>query len=106
MKIILETKCNFLYRNKYLNTCENGCSVNSSAMLLNGASRNKAVGCIFSAASRSNTCVETLMTNKSCVSSTARIISVCVKKNQMFNKKNCLTQFLKNDPTQKLELNR
>lgn len=45
-------------------TCANGCSVNSSCMLLNGASRNNPVGCIFSAASRSNTCVETLMSNK------------------------------------------
>lgn len=45
-------------------TCANGCSVNSSCMLLNGASRNNPVGCIFSAASRANTCVETLISNK------------------------------------------
>lgn len=44
-----------------MNTCENGCSVNSSAILLNGASRNNAAGCIFSAASRANTCAETLI---------------------------------------------
>lgn len=33
-------------------------------MLVNGASRNNAAGCIFSAASRANTCAETLMINK------------------------------------------
>lgn len=63
-KDYIRINATFSLKNKYLSTCENGCSINSSAMLVNGASRNNPAGCIFSAASRANTCAETLMINK------------------------------------------